>query len=468
MGTHKDKLIEGLKKPEQLKLTADDINTILEEQTDEIFNCNLDLNDQNLKISILGAVIFFVEKQEDLITNQNFLTAIGNKESLNEPAAKHANGNTFTPLGIAIVKNKTEIVKYLLEKDPELLNKTARSGTNKNTLTPLGVAILNNKTEIVKDLLGEHPELLNKTACTFTNGNTLTPLGLAINNDKTEIVKDLLEYGAHEENLGVLINKLDDEQKQKLEKNKQTNKLFYKENTTIKELKDLNEEYFKHLCKQFGAPSFEDQAFQDFISKIITSDQTKSDDIGFYIAEILHKSQPEKFKSLTPHNQLIKLQEPESPFSASENDENTIAAYDQDKGRFKPENIFKFNKNIEYYLTLFLKNPKTGQEILELSKDWILNQEEHKNREKLSQKFSEYCKSPIYALISEQQGQISEQQGQISEQQGQISEQQGQISEQQKKIKDLEQVLPLKRPGNKIRGPRGENDRGSRPRYSQL
>ena len=461
MGTHKDKLIEGLKKPEQLKLTADDINTILEEQTDEIFNCNLDLNDQNLKISILGAVIFFVEKQEDLITNQNFLTAIGNKESLNEPAAKHANGNTFTPLGIAIVKNKTEIVKYLLEKDPELLNKTARSGTNKNTLTPLGVAILNNKTEIVKDLLGEHPELLNKTACTFTNGNTLTPLGLAINNDKTEIVKDLLEYGAHEENLGVLINKLDDEQKQKLEKNKQTNKLFYKENTTIKELKDLNEEYFKHLCKQFGAPSFEDQAFQDFISKIITSDQTKSDDIGFYIAEILHKSQPEKFKSLTPHNQLIKLQEPESPFSASENDENTIAAYDQDKGRFKPENIFKFNKNIEYYLTLFLKNPKTGQEILELSKDWILNQEEHKNREKLSQKFSEYCKSPIYALISEQQGQISEQQGQISEQQGQISEQ-------QKKIKDLEQVLPLKRPGNKIRGPRGENDRGSRPRYSQL
>ena len=454
MGTHKDKLIEGLKKPEQLKLTADDINTILEEQTDEIFNCNLDLNDQNLKISILGAVIFFVEKQEDLITNQNFLTAIGNKESLNEPAAKHANGNTFTPLGIAIVKNKTEIVKYLLEKDPELLNKTASSGTNKSTLTPLGLAIINNKTEIVKDLLGEHPELLNKTACTFTNGNTLTPLGLAINNDKTEIVKDLLEYGAHEENLGVLINKLDDEQKQKLEKNKQTNKLFYKENTTIKELKDLNEEYFKHLCKQFGAPSFEDQAFQDFISKIITSDQTKSDDIGFYIAEILHKSQPEKFKSLTPHNQLIKLQEPESPFSASENDENTIAAYDQDKGRFKPENIFKFNKNIEYYLTLFLKNPKTGQEILELSKDWILNQEEHKNREKLSQKFSEYCKSPIYALISEQQGQISEQQGQISEQ--------------QKKIKDLEQVLPLKRPGNKIRGPRGENDRGSRPRYSQL
>ena len=49
MGTHKDKLIEGLKKPEQLKLTADDINTILEEQTDEIFNCNLDLNDYEVK-----------------------------------------------------------------------------------------------------------------------------------------------------------------------------------------------------------------------------------------------------------------------------------------------------------------------------------------------------------------------------------------------------------------------------------
>ena len=117
---HKDEFILRLKNGDTLKLTKDDVNTILADYSsnpDKIFNCDLSYigEETSNDFSILGAIISFVDSEQDLISNPTFLLALKDPESLNKPAQNFASGTTLTPLGVAIENDKTEIVDKLLK-----------------------------------------------------------------------------------------------------------------------------------------------------------------------------------------------------------------------------------------------------------------------------------------------------------------------------------------------------------------
>jgi hypothetical protein len=139
--------------------------------------------------------------------------------------------------------------------------------------------------------------------------------------------------------------------------------------------------------------------------------------ILYFSLFILYCLKPNIFKLISPYAQLKRLQQTDAGFSNEINrDEDnlaTIIAYEEEGGRFKPENIFKFEENLKDHLNLLLRKPEIAKYILESSQNWILSEQEHKNREQLSSQFFENYNSVNFSIISDQQEQISAQQQEI-------------------------------------------------------
>ncbi|MEE9443648.1 MAG: ankyrin repeat domain-containing protein [candidate division Zixibacteria bacterium] len=105
-------------------------------------------------------------------------------QNINTQVAQNQGG--FTPLIMAVFRNKQEVVKFLLEKgaDIEISDSYGR--------TPLSIAVQENKQELVKFLLDKGADIENLDCYAYT------PLYLARATGNVDMVQLLLDNGANE------------------------------------------------------------------------------------------------------------------------------------------------------------------------------------------------------------------------------------------------------------------------------
>ena len=344
-------------------------------------------------------------------------------ELLTQKTLRLSDGREFTPIGVAILSGKPKIVNLLLQKDRQLLTQIAGTYPNEQEYTPIGVAIKWGITKMINLLLEQDPQLVNQSAAIFKNGIEKSPLRLVLYfefSDRpsiiTEIINILLDYGANEEGIFTSLN---EEQQTKFNNNKKTKLFFEDDKSTIKE-NEINKKYLLNLCKQFGAPRHLSK-IGNFLSYHLTESFQKDNDISVHIADILYNSDPTTFKVTPPYKILKNLQDPNStqfsnPINRSDDILSTIRAYEENEGRLKPENIYKFRRNVDFYLELFIRFPETGRSIIEASKNWILPREEHLHRADLSKKFLEAYQTPLVIVASSLQESLLDLQETVSHQ----------------------------------------------------
>jgi ankyrin repeat protein len=95
----------------------------------------------------------------------------------------------FTPLHIAVVSKKMEIIELLFKKGAHV------NCADRNSITPFHLAIEEGSEEIIKLLL-QHGAYVN-TACTSPYQEVYTPLCLAVQKGHQKVVKLLLECKAN-------------------------------------------------------------------------------------------------------------------------------------------------------------------------------------------------------------------------------------------------------------------------------
>ena len=338
---------------------------------------------------------------------------------LNELAHTNKNGTTFTPLGFAAFKGQSEIVGILLKKDPKLLNRPAQTNKDEATFTPLGIAAGRGQSEIIEILLKKGPKLLNEPAHTNKDGSTFTPLRIAVLKGKAEAIDKLLEYGAS--NCSGYDNKLNQEQKNKLQQNQKT-EAFYDGDTTISNIEELNKYYLQQLCKQSGIPNHllnQGHVCKDFVDSFKASDEKKIEDISAQLSVLWHETNPEKFQSTAPYDILARYLDQETQDKNDPKVINTIAAYETENGRYKSENLFKFQENIDELLGFYYQKPTNIKEIIKISQDWILPKEEYDQRDNLIKEIAKIPKHAI-AIVAELQKQISQNKERISQNEAEI------------------------------------------------
>ncbi|MFZ9180443.1 MAG: hypothetical protein ACO201_01055 [Rickettsiales bacterium] len=137
----------------QLTLTIDDFKEIIEDNRSNIAELfEFDINHNDGKISIVGDMIKFL-REDDLINDANFRSLFLENSPLSEqPAYKMANRNELSPIAMAIALNKPKLVKFLLEKNPQLNFKTAIKHPD-SELSPIGVAVTKNNPRMIELLI---------------------------------------------------------------------------------------------------------------------------------------------------------------------------------------------------------------------------------------------------------------------------------------------------------------------------
>ncbi|MFZ9469675.1 MAG: hypothetical protein ACO26G_01305 [Rickettsiales bacterium] len=213
----------------------------------------------------------------------------------------------LTPMGIAIINKKPEIVKLLLDMDPNLIFDETVYFKNNLKRTPTALAILSEDPEILKLILHDNPNVISKKAEINSIGAEITPFGFALREKienaeyllqinpnlvnesiacypdnvkklplsfvansslspekKNKIIDFLLDYGAFDDSP---IQNLSDEQQAKLNQNKETYLLFQQDNSNIKKAGDVNIKYLLNLCKTHQVPAHLLNAQYDFLKE---------------------------------------------------------------------------------------------------------------------------------------------------------------------------------------------------------
>ena len=178
----------------------------------------------------------------------------------------------------------------------------------------------------------------------------------------------------------------------------------------------------------------------------------KIEDISAQLSVLWHETNPEKFQSTAPYDILARYLDQETQDKNDPKVINTIAAYETENGRYKSENLFKFQENIDELLGFYYQKPTNIKEIIKISQDWILPKEEHDQRDNLIKEIAKIPKHAI-AAVAKLQSEISQNKAEIellkTETQEQKEErltqeglQKAANSPRQKNITDFFNVLP--------------------------
>ncbi len=132
-----------------------------------------------------------------------------------------------------------------------------------------------------------------------------------------------------------------------------------------------------------------------------------------------HEANPEKFQSIVPYDILVSYRDNETQDKNNLKVINAIAAYEAENGRYKPENLFKFQENIDELLGFYYQKPTNIKEIIKISQDWILPKEEYDQRDNLIKEIAKIPKHAI-AIVAELQKQISQNKERISQNEAEI------------------------------------------------
>ena len=132
----------------------------------------------NNTIKNISNILHIIISYNHIILTQYILNHI-NEEHLNLMY------DTNTPLGLAIEKNRKEIIPLLLNKNVDIINNICNSDGN----TPLGLAIKYNNIEIITLLLNKNVDIINN----ICDSRGYTQLGLAMKLNTTNIITLLLD-----------------------------------------------------------------------------------------------------------------------------------------------------------------------------------------------------------------------------------------------------------------------------------
>ncbi len=139
------------------------------------------------KYSILGIILAFTKKQ---IVNDLVDAVLSNKIHINTNVQMDANGTTYSALGYAARRGRTEVIENLLAKGAGI-NAVARWDQNGTNYTALGVAVLEGKADAMKTLLAKGADI-NAAARWDKNRTIYTALGVAVLEGKAEAIQTLL------------------------------------------------------------------------------------------------------------------------------------------------------------------------------------------------------------------------------------------------------------------------------------
>jgi ankyrin repeat protein len=153
--------------------------------------------------TILGLIL---KKCQDVIANELVKELLLDTDiDLKTDVLINKDGARYSALGLAVQNGRIEVVKTLLEKQPDQISDNVFKN-NKATLTALGLAAFNGNMNLVNELLKHHKDLKNDHAGTDTSGWVYTTLGVAIRGKKNAVIKNLLTYNRDLVNSTVVTN----------------------------------------------------------------------------------------------------------------------------------------------------------------------------------------------------------------------------------------------------------------------